>query len=214
MEFIADSSVSQSGFVLKAHADDYTDGYPPVNELRVDTPIQTLPAARLAIAGCVAFGSYVGQSVTTTQAIPRMAVEAISRFFSERHVAARPILDIPKSAWPSAGILSVQTYDPGFVPPSKSATGAHEYHLEIADGSLYNGVLSSPHHLVVASNLAVLVQMDPHRISAAALKIAIGVLLSTDLHVHRIHITGEPGTEFLSRCKTLLRSADLSLTWG
>lgn len=214
MRFLGEPSASNNGFALKAEADGRMDGYPPVNELRIDTPIQALPPAKLAIAGSIAFGDLVGTSVTVDKGIPRMTVDAIAGFFEDRQVRAEPVDDTPASVWPSSGALHIREYSAGFMPPEPKPGSAHNFFIQVADGSLFNGALSSAHHLILASNAKVLATLAPEMFPVERLQIAIAVLLSHDLHARGVHVTAASDAEFLQRCRWLLRSADMNLTWN
>lgn len=213
MRFSGEQSVSQNGFLLKAQVDDFTDGHPSINELRLDTLVQTLPPARLAIAGCIAFGAFVGQSVVVTGKVPRMAADAITDFFADRKVVTEPIEDVPASVWPSSGTLHIRHYAAEFTPPPKEPGTEHRFYVQVADGALYNGALASPHQLIVASNAGVMQSMEPEAFKPGRLEVALGVLLSSDLHSRGIHVAGCQDEEFMMSCKRLLRAAELNLTW-
>lgn len=214
MKFGLSSTVSNSETVLSAEGDAHVDGIPPVNELRIDTVVQSLSPARIAVAGCIAFDEYIGQEVVLNSSIPRMAQSAIAEFFGGRGVSATPVSDVPGPVWPSAGTLYVESFDSFLVPPVTVAGDAHDFYVQIADGALFNGALSSAHQLILASNAATIAHMRSSTLSNAGLDIALGVLLSQDLHVRGIHVSSAHGLTYLDRCQKLLRAVELNLSWG
>lgn len=212
MKFDIGPSLSQSGSILSAKPDDGSDGVPPISGLHIDTVFQNLSPARQAIAGCLAFEDYVGQEVLLSKPIPRMAQVAILDFFGVRKVFAHPVTDVPSKVWPSSGSLLISTYgsrqdDRGFY-----SGPSHNYSLELADGTLYNGVISSPHRAVLATNALFMAGIEDARFSLTGLQLAIGVLLSEDLHMRNLHICAQLEREEFTRYRALLRSVELNLT--
>lgn len=212
MKFDTGPSLSQSGYVLSATPDDNADGYPPISTLQIDTVVNNLSTAKQAVAGCLAFGDYVGQEVLLTKPIPRMAQVAILEFFGDRSVFAHPANDTPVKVWPSSGSLVISSYSDSRAAHRPNLSSSHTYSLELADGSMYNGVFSSPHGVILASNAQFMASLENARFDLAGLQIAVGVMLSEDLHLRNLHLCAQLDNSRFERYKALLRAVELNLT--
>lgn len=214
MRFDVGFTTSQSSFTLAAIPDDVADGYPPLDQLVVDTAIQDLTPAHQVVAGVIAFEHYVGQQVTHSRELPRMVEQAITAFFEGRHVSAHPVTDVPGRVWPSSGTLYVSEYDQYLAPPMTPTGNPHDYYVQVADGAMFNGALASAHQLIIASNAPSISRLRPDTFAKPGLYTAVAVLLSRDLHVRNIHITTDQAAGDLTRYRSLLRSIDLNLSWN
>lgn len=212
MKFEASVNAAQSAFSLSAFPDGYTDGSPLVDALEVDSVIQNLDSSRMAIAGCLAFGSFVGNEVSTGSDVSRMVAEAVSSYFMPSAVSVRGISDVPSRVWPASGTLRVEEFNGQFV--GREPGDLPGYVLQVADSSRFNGALAASSGAIIASNAEFIGKVSKGACAMELLHIAIGVMFSQDLHVQSIrvrHISAPD--EVMERCRTLLRSADLNLEW-
>lgn len=213
MKFDIGFTTSQSSFALTATPDDIADGYPPLDELLLDTAIQEVTPAHQVVAGAIAFEHYVGQQITHNREIPRMVEQEIATFFRGRHVSAHPVTDVPGRVWPSSGTLYVSEYDHYLMPPKTPPGQPHDYYVQIADSATFNGSLASAHQSIIASNAPSLSRLRPDTFARSALLTAVGVLLSRDLHVRNIHVITDNVVD-MGRHRSLLRSIDVNLSWS
>lgn len=212
MKFEASVNAAQSAFSLRAFPDGYTDGSPLVNALEVDSVIQNLDSSRVAIAGSLAFSSFVGNEVSAGSDVFRMAAEAVSSYFLPSAVSVRGITDVPRSVWPASGTLRVEQFDGQFV--GRESGDLPGYVLQVADSSQFNGALAASSGAIIASNAEFIGKSSNGACAMELLHIAIGVMFSQDLHVHSIRVRQVSVRDaVLERCKALLRSADLNLEW-
>jgi hypothetical protein len=214
MKFDIGLTTAQASFTLSAVPDDVTDGQPPIDMLLIDTPIHDVAPGNQVVAGILAFEQYIGQEVSLHNEVPRMVERSIREFFSDRPVGVTRVSDLPRPAWPSAGTMHVSEFDRYLTPPLTSPGHPHDYYVQVADGAVFNGALASAHQLVVASNALLLSRLRNGIFSKDALLISVGVLLSRDLHLRKIHIKTNGDVRQLNRYRMLLRAIDLNLSWS
>lgn len=211
MIFEGSHNAAQSMYSLTALPDDYGDGAPTIGSLQMDTVLQNVAPAHVAVAGVLAFGSHVAHEVRTSGSVPRMAADAISSYLRPCDVTVVDVTDAPRSVWPSSGTLDLVRFD-GVFEGWGSIERSPGYRVYFADSATFNGGIATSAGAVVSSNAEVLSRLGRGDYPLALSYLSLGVLMAADLHMRSIRIPeGYLDDSQFDKCRKLLRSIELNL---
>jgi len=209
MKFQLSIQSHNTGMVLEATPDDTFDGQPKIARLLFDTIVANTSPEQVAVAAALLYGDYVGHDFYLDTPIARQAAEAIQDYLNTRRVSIRNLSDVPRSNWPTAGTLHVQLFTdlPEFETTPRGQVHGHQ--LFLADGTMFNGALGSPHQSIVASNIYVFAKLN--EIDFSRVLLAHGILFSRDLHMRTIEVPkGNLSNDDSQRIADLVRAVDVN----
>lgn len=201
-----------SAYGVKAVPDNTLDGVPDMDSLLMDGHVSNLSEEKKLVAGVLAFGSYISGSVSTGRPVQRLAANEVSRFFKDREVTVPEVTDTPVATWPSGGGRLYITYGDYQSSEFNQVLGQpHRFVVRLYDSSQYSGAISSAHELRLTSNAQVMNRYQPERFSLDLLAVALGLVLSEDLHVRSLCYVGAESSVDWQSVRELVRATGVTL---
>lgn len=202
MRIIAETQHS-GRFSLLAEVEDY-DGVTPVNRLLIDYVPSALNPERVALAGYLAFGSWVSGGVDFPEAICPELASAIEDDAAPARVRPKEVNYTPKRL-ADGGYRAQILLRPTVLEPEELRS------IRILPRGKYAGSLRKEGHFQVASNAYLLAGSLPEKVEHRPM-LAVAVLSAEDLDISEFHLEGEIIEDEAERLRSLLGAAGLGLS--
>lgn len=202
MKIIAETEPA-GRFSLFAEVDAY-DGVTPISRFSVDYVPSAINPERVALAGYLAFGSWISGGVRFPEAIcPEMATAI--------EVDAMPVRVRPEKIDYTPKRLPVGEHEAQVVVGPVANESEMRRSIRILPRGKYLGALRHEGHLQVTSNAYILAGCLPMEIAHRPM-LAVAVLLAEDFGIVRLQIHTEVSEDERSRLQSMLAASGLGLT--